>query len=199
MWGAIISAALAAAGSIAGAVSKNKQINSKSKQIDKRLKENENWYNRRYNEDATQRADAQRMLNITEEAIKRRNKAAAGKAAVMGGTEESIAAEKEANNQAYANAVGQIAAASERRKDAIEQQYLNRKSSLEDAQIDLESQRANGLDIASGVIGGAASAIGNTASEIDEYLDGFSNKGKDPAIKYEKNPKADYTVRRERR
>lgn len=180
MWGAIISGALGAAGGIMGGIGKNDAIARQTAAINKQKRDNENWYNRRYNEDATQRADAQRMLTITEEAIKRRNRAAAGRQAVMGGTDESVAAEKERNNEAYANVVSQIAAAGEARKDAIEQQYLNRKDSLEDAQMGLDAQRASGTDIASAAIGGASNGIGNAASGIDELLDGFK---KNPAIK----------------
>ena len=83
---------------------------------------NQDWYDRRYNEDATQRADAQRILTMTEESIKNRNRQAAGAQAVMGGTEESVAATKAANNQALADATSQIAVNAEARKDQIEQQ-----------------------------------------------------------------------------
>ena len=159
-------------GGIMGGIGKNNAIARQTEAVNKRKRDNENWYNRRYNEDATQRADAQRMLTITEEAIKRRNKAAAGRQAVMGGTEESDAAEKAANNEAYANVVGQIAAAGEARKDRIEQQYLNRKDSLEDTQMGLDAQRASGTDITSAAIGGAANGLGNS-SGIDDFLDGF--------------------------
>lgn len=150
---------MGAAGSIAGAVSRNNQISKRTEAIDKRLRENQNWYDRRYNEDATQRADAQRLLTMTEDAIRRRNRAAEGRKAVMGGTDESVAAEKEANNMAYANAVSQIAAVGERRKDVIEQQYRNKKESYEDMRDNLESQRASGLDMLGGAVGGAVSGM----------------------------------------
>ena len=88
--------------------------------VEAQRQKNQDWYDRRYNEDATQRADAQRILTQTEESIKQRNKAAAGSAAVMGGTDESVAAAKEANNKALADATSQIAADAEARKDNIE-------------------------------------------------------------------------------
>lgn len=43
-------------------------------------RKNQDWYDRRYNEDATQRADAQAMLTRTAEAIRQRNLASAGSA-----------------------------------------------------------------------------------------------------------------------
>ena len=151
-------------GGLFGGFGKNNAIANQQKQLEKRKRENQDWYDRRYNEDATQRADAQRVLSMTEEAIKRRNRAAAGRAAVMGGTEESVAATKEANAQAMAQAAGQIAAQGEARKDKIEQQYLNRKQNLNDQIDGLEGQKSSGWDIASNAIGGAASGLSAFAS-----------------------------------
>ena len=72
----------------------------------------------------TQRADAQQLLNYTSEQIKKRNKQAAGTAAVMGGTEESLAAEKAANASAMAETASKIAAEGANRRDNIDAAYL---------------------------------------------------------------------------
>ncbi len=109
------------------------------------MKDNQNWYDRRYNEDATQRADAQRILTMTNENIRQRNQQAAGAQAVMGGTEESVAAAKAANNQALADATSQIAVNGERRKDQIEQQYMQTKSELNDKLREMEVGKANAV------------------------------------------------------
>ena len=84
--GAGISAASSIGNAIFGGISANKQKREQLRAIREQQRENRNWYNRRYNEDATQRADVQRMLSRTNEAIKARNRAAAGKRAVVGGT-----------------------------------------------------------------------------------------------------------------
>ena len=160
MLGNIIGAGLGAAGGIFGGISKNKMIKKQLQMLAERQRDNQDWYDRRYNEDATQRADAQRLLTLTEESIKKRNKAAAGTAAVMGGTDESVAAEKEANSKALADTTSQIAASAEQRKDAIEQQYLQKKDALDQAKAELEGQKQNGWDFANNAIGGAASALG---------------------------------------
>ena len=101
----------------------------------KRRQDNQNWYDKNYNEDPTQRADAQRILQITENNIRKRNRAAAGRAAMMGGGDEQTAKEQEGNNELYANAVGQIVAQNEQRKQAIDAQYRDRKDALEDAEL----------------------------------------------------------------
>ncbi len=122
----IIGAALGAAGSIAGGIFSANAMSKVIDNINDQRKKNEDWYNRRYNEDATQRADAQRLLTMTEESIRNRNKAASGTAAVMGGSEESVAAAKAANNQALADTMSNINAQAENRKAQIEQQYQQR-------------------------------------------------------------------------
>lgn len=108
----------------------------------KQKEANQNWYDRRYNEDATQRADAQRILTQTEESIRNRNRQAAGAQAVMGGTDESTAAAKAANAQALADATSQIAVNAENRKDQIEQTYQQRDSQINEALNNLEINKA---------------------------------------------------------
>lgn len=157
--GSIIGGAAGVLGGVLGGISKNKALNSMRDTINAMHRENKDWYERRYNEDATQRADAQRVLTMTEEAIKKRNRAAAGTAAVMGGTEESVAASKEAGNKAMADVMGQIAVAGEQRKDAIEQQYRQRKNELDAQLAGVKAQKKSALDIASDALGGGASGI----------------------------------------
>ena len=122
--GSIVGGALSAGGAIFGGISASKAMKKAKKNVEAQRKKNQDWYDQRYNEDATQRADAQRILTQTEESIKQRNRAAAGSAAVMGGTDESVAAAKAANNEALADATSQIAANAEARKDNIEATYL---------------------------------------------------------------------------
>jgi hypothetical protein len=155
----IIGGALGALGGVFGGLGKNDAIKKQMQMIAQQQRENQDWYDRRYNEDATQRADAQRLLQMTEESIKKRNKAAAGTAAVMGGTAESVAAEKEANNKALADVTSQIAAAGEARKDRIENQYMARKEQLNSAMRELEGQKSSTLDLISQGLGGAASGM----------------------------------------
>lgn len=140
--GSAIGGALAVGGSIFGGISASKAMKKAKQNLDNRIKENEDWYNRRYNEDATQRADAQRVLTAMNERIRERNQAAAGAQAVMGGSEESVAATKAANNEAMAEATSQIAANGERRKDSVEAQYLSAKQGLEDERNNMEIAKA---------------------------------------------------------
>ena len=140
--GSAIGGALGIGASIFGGISASKAMKKVQRNIEGQMKENQNWYDRRYNEDATQRADAQRILTMTNENIRQRNQAAAGSAAVMGSSEESIAAAKAVNNQALADATSQIAVNGERRKDQIESQYMQTKQELNDKLNNLEQAKA---------------------------------------------------------
>ena len=155
----IIGAAAGAAGGIFGGLSRNKALKKQIRAVENMQRENQNWYDRRYNEDATQRADAQAMLTQTAEAIKNRNAAAAGSAAVMGGTEESVAATKAANADAMAQAASNITIAGEQRKDQIEQQYREKNAEYAQQIANLQGQKKNALDITSDAVGGAVNGF----------------------------------------
>lgn len=147
------------AGSIFGGIAASKAMKKVKNNIEDQKRDNQNWYDQRYNEDATQRADAQRILTQTQEAIRNRNRQAAGTQAVMGGTEESVAAAKAANNQALADATAQIAVNAENRKDQIEQAYQQRDADLQNRLNDLEINKANAISQAVQGVGSAASGI----------------------------------------
>lgn len=161
MIGSLIGAGLSAVGSIFGGISASKAMKKVKKNLESQKQDNQNWYDRRYNEDATQRADAQRILTKTEEMIKNRNRQAAGAQAVMGGTEESVAAAKASNSQALADATSQIAVNAEARKDQIEQTYQQKDAQLQDALNNMEINKAQAISSAvQGVTQAGASIAG---------------------------------------
>lgn len=154
-----IGAAIGAAGSIFGGISASNAMNKMKANVEAQKKANQDWFDRRYNEDATQRADAQRILTLTEENIKNRNNAAAGAQAVMGGTDESTAAAKEANNKALSDATAQIAVNGEQRKDAIENKFQEREASLNNQLNEIEQKKAEAISQAVQGVTSAASSM----------------------------------------
>lgn len=158
LFGSIAGGVLGAAGSIFGGISASKAMKRIKRNLEEQKRENQAWFDRRYNENATQRADAQQAISLMREEMKKRSQAAAGAQAVMGGTEESVAAAKAANNQALADATAQIAVNGERRKDAVEQQYQQRDAQLDDALNNLEVGKAQAIGQA---VQGVAQAAGN--------------------------------------
>lgn len=159
MLGGIIGGTSGALGGIFGGISKNKMLKKQMDMIKEQKRENQDWYDRRYNEDSTQRADAQAILTQTADMIRRRNQQSAGTQAVMGGTEESAAAAKEANSKALSDATSQIAVAGAQRKDQIEGQYRERQQQLDETLRQLQGQKQDGFQMVSNAIGGAANGF----------------------------------------
>lgn len=169
MLGSLIGAGLGVASSIFGGISARKARRKQERMLAQQEQENQAWYDRKYNEDPTKRADTVRLLTQMQEQIKNRNKAAKGRQAVMGGTEDSTTAVKEANNKTLADTTSQIVAANEARKDAIEGQYQARKDAIQNKRMGLEAEKAaDTASVAAGVAGTAA----NIASTIDGGLGG---------------------------
>ena len=160
MIGDIIGAATGAAASIFGGLAAGRKMRQVRDNINAQMARNQAWYDQRYNEDATQRADAQRVLTMTEEAIRNRNRQAAATAAVMGGTEESTAAAKAANAQAMSDAAAQIAVAGDKRKDAIESQFQARDAALQEQMNELRGKQAANIQAAAAGVADAAGKLG---------------------------------------
>lgn len=171
MLGALIGVGLGLASSIAGGIANRKARRKQEQMIAQQQRENQAWYDRTYNADPTKRADTVRLLTQMQEQIKNRNKAAKGRQAVMGGTEDSTTAVKEANNKTLADTTSQIVAANDARKDNIEQQYMNRKNQLQNQQMGMEAEKA--ADTANAVAG-----VAGTASNIAATIDSGAGKSK---------------------
>lgn len=155
----LIGGAIGAAGSIFGGISASKAMKKMERNVEAQRQKNQNWYDRRYNEDATQRADAQRILTQTEDSIKQRNRASAGSSAVMGGTDESVAAAKQANNQALADATSSIAANADARKDNIESTYMQNDNAFQEQLNQIQQGKAQAIT-------GAVQGLTNMASQL---------------------------------
>lgn len=164
MIGALIGAGLGLASSIAGGIANRKARRKQEQMLAQQQRENQAWYDRKYNEDPTKRADTVRLLTQMQEQIKNRNRAAKGRQAVMGGAEDSTTAVKEANNKTLADTTSQIVAANEARKDAIERQYQQNKRSIQGQQMQMEAEKS--ADTANAVAG-----VAGTASNIAATLD----------------------------
>ena len=169
MIGALIGAGLGLASSIAGGIANRKSRRKQEQMLAQQQRENQAWYDRRYNEDPTKRADTVRLLTQMQEQIKNRNRAAKGRQAVMGGTEDSTTAVKEANNKTLADTTSQIVAANEARKDAIEQQYQQNKRSIQGQQMQMEAEKS--ADTAN-VVAGVAGTAANIAAALDAGMGG---------------------------
>lgn len=168
MLGAIIGAGVGALGSLFGGMAQRREARKRAEFIDRSKAKNDAWYNRRYNEDTTQRADAQAALTRMREAMAERTRNAAGTAAVMGTSEAGVAAEKEAQNNALADTVSNINAQGEARKDAIDEQHREKDDQLDAQKMGLSAEKQAQTAQA---LGGVLNAAGGIADAIDTRED----------------------------
>lgn len=145
--------------------------------INKGEKRLQDWYDRNYYADTTQRADAQQLLNYTAEQIKKRNKAAAGTQAVMGGTDESVASEKAANASTMAETASRIAAAGANRKDNIDEQYLKGMQGIDSQRLNQKDKMSDIELTRAGQISSAGSALGGLNIDVGSIVKAFSGSG----------------------
>lgn len=192
MWGAIIGAAASIIGSAISADQARKAAAIKEEELKKREERQAATYARRINQDYTQRADAQRMLKMTRDALKQRAEAAAGRQAVMGTTDSGLAAERELAEKVMADTASQIAAAGEAQKDAIEQQYEAQQDAISQERAGIASNKAiatgqavgqmvQGVGQAAGAVSGAFSSSANTQPKTTLDLSG-ANKVQAPTF-----------------
>ena len=107
MIGSIIGAAASIGSSIFGGIKAREAEKKYKREMADLKKKQEDWYNQRINEDYTQRADVQRMLNNSRAEAEKQINSAAARSAVSGGTDESVMAAREAANAGLADTASQ--------------------------------------------------------------------------------------------
>lgn len=134
----------AAIGALAGARAYRNQM----KMLKKQERENQNWYDRRYNENATERADSVALNEQAKQHFAEQMAQHQATSAVMGGTNAQLAAEKNAEAAGYAAQQATRQQMADTRKDTIENKFLENKSNIQNKMMDMEKQRAQGIQSA---------------------------------------------------
>lgn len=186
-----ITGAIAAAASTGGGIIKTRRARQQQRklqqQLDAQKEENQAWYNRRYYEDATQRADNQRLLTQARRTLLNSSKGLAGQSRVQGLSNAAVAAQKEAANESYAGIVSGVAANAAAQKDNIEASYRQRQQQLGTQQMQADQQRYDNnmaaIDTAVQGINTAAQAVysASTANQPTNATDAGTNTGGDAA------------------
>ena len=166
MIGSLIGAGVNLLGSVAGAIGSARAQKKADKMIAGQKAKNQAWYDRNYNQNFLERSDAQAVLENTRKFYDERVGRAAATNTVMGGTDEALAMEKAAANQAVSDTMAGINADASAHKDAIEQNYLNVDSALSQQQIAGQQQRAQNIsNAASNVSKLGAGIVGSVLSK----------------------------------
>lgn len=168
--GGIIGGVASAVGGIGSGIAGRRAARRNARILDNAEKKAQNWYDQEYYGDFTQRSDAQAALNQARKILDERYKRAAGSAAVTGATDESIAQQKEANNQVVADVTSNIAERADAYKEQVRANYENQMNAIDNARMEINNQRAKNVATAAG---GLATAGGLAAENIsDDILKG---------------------------
>lgn len=158
MIGGLAGAAMGAVAGIAGGIVNSKRSKLMNQQLDDSQQENQAWYDRKYNEDYTQRADAQNALRLTTEQMEKMNRQSRASNIVAGGTAESLALDKQASNNLLQNTTANIVANAEQYKQGVENQYLDTNANIQNQRMSiLGAQMKNAANSASAVAEAGAS------------------------------------------
>lgn len=141
----------------------NKAINLIQSQRDK----NQNWWDVKRSEDYTQRADVQAAITKQRQLLNEQYKRAKATNAVAGGTDESLAMQKNAANSALSQTTADIAAAGIQNKDRAEARYLAQDNALNQQQVEVNQQQAKQVaEAASQVVNAGVNTLGYGVSEL---------------------------------
>ena len=169
MIGAIIGAGASIASSLIGGAQAKRAADNANKELENQRKKNEDWYNRRFNEDYTQSAEAQAAMTRARELAREQMAAARGTSAVMGGTEAGVAAQSQAANKMLADTMSGIAQQGQARKDAVESQYMQTEAALSQQQQNVYNQQSANSTAAANA--GMQAGMGLLGADMQSYLD----------------------------
>lgn len=166
MAGQIIGAAAQVGSSIYGAI-KSSQANKRAEEmIQNQRGENQRWYDQRMAEDYTQRSEVQNILRKQRELLNEQYRRARATNIVAGGTDESLALQQQAANEAMGDTMADIAANASDYKDSVENQFRAQDAALNQQQIGVEQAKAQSIAQAAGQVGSAVSGLVTGVTDV---------------------------------
>lgn len=160
---AAISAALTLGSAIYGGVKSGRANREYESMVRGRLLDNERWYNIRKSQEYTRRSDVQAENTKLRELLERTTSRDRAINAVAGGTDQSLAANREAVNSSIAQAYADSAARASEYKDAIEKEYLQQDSAIrQQMEKNMQQQAANSAQAASQAVNSGLRMYGNS-------------------------------------
>ena len=164
--GGIISGVGSAVAGIVGGNATRKAANRNQRLIQEAENESKAWYDKQYNANFLDRADARAAINQTREILNDRYKQAEASAAVTGATEESIARQKRDANEALAEVTSNIAERADAYKDAVRANYEAQQDAIMQQKIGINNQKAAATAQAAGGFAKAAQGMGESMGDM---------------------------------
>ena len=164
----------ATAAAIYGGIKSGKLNRQAEKILQQQKRDNQRWYDVKMSSDYTQRADVQAAIKKQRELLNEQYERARATNAVAGGTDEALALQKQAANQALAQTATDVAARAADYKDNVENAYLNRKAGLEDQErLNLQQRAAATAQAASQVVNSGLNMVGNSFQHFGGFEGSF--------------------------
>jgi len=169
-------AVAALGGAIYGGI-KSGKLNRKAEAIlQQQKKDNQRWYDVKMSSDYTQRADVQAAIKKQRELLNEQYERARATNVVSGGTDESLALQKQAANQSLSQTATDIASRAADYKDKVESNYMARKAGLEDQErLNLQQRAAATAQAASQVVNAGLGMVGSGAQHYSAATVGGRN------------------------
>lgn len=182
MIGAIIGGAAGLLGTGINAWLGGRENRRQRRELDRQERENESWYNRRYNELGRERSNFRRAMEALRESGRIRLNTERGRNAVVGGSTGAVSGAKIENAAREGAYLANAATAQESLRDKIESQYLNRKDQIRSAKNNLSMARqanlANAATQASKIGAGIASSVwsdGHSSESVGDNKNSVSS------------------------
>lgn len=170
MVGQILATAAQVGSAIYGAI-KSSQANKRAEaMLQNQRDENRKWYDQKMAEDYMQRSDVQNVLRKQRELLNEQYQRARATNIVAGGTDESLALQQQAANEAMGDTMADIAANAADYKDSIENQYRAQDATLNQQQIGVEQAKAQSIALAAGQVGSAVRGLVSGVSGDDSKV-----------------------------
>lgn len=158
----IIGGATALGGAIWGSAKSAKYNRKARRLIQNQRDENRRWNDIKQAEDYTQRADVQAAIKRQRELLDEQYQRSKAANTVAGGTDESLAMQKEAANSSLAQTATDIASQANAYKDSADQQYRAQDAALNQQQAQSYQQQAQQTaQAASQVVNAGMNLVGN--------------------------------------
>lgn len=129
-------------GTLIGGLRAARDMRRLGREIDSELARELARRNRVEGESPTRRVDAMASLQRLDQALSRQNQRAEARATALGLPGESLAVAKQASASAAAEATARIAAEGQRRRDAADDDYQQRRRQLRELRMRLLGQNA---------------------------------------------------------
>ena len=163
-------------GAIYGGIKSGKLNRQAEAILQQQKKDNQHWYDVKMASDYTQRADVQAAIKKQRELLNEQYERARATNAVVGGTDESLALQKQAANQSLSQTATDVASRAADYKDKVESNYMARKVGLEDQErLNLQQRAAATSQAASQVVNAGLKMVGSGAQHYSAATPGGRN------------------------